>query len=148
LIFSQFVAALSRFRDASASLAVPSFYLDGSTTDRASVIKAFQQADGAALFFVSLRAGGTGINLTAADYVFICDPWWNPQVERQAVDRAHRIGRTGPVVVTRIVAANTIEEKVLELQDQKRRLAEELIEENADRLPFDDPEQLLALFAR
>lgn len=125
---------------------ITTLYLDGSTTGRPKLIDRFQKASKPTVFFISLKAGGTGINLTAADYVYICDPWWNPQVERQAVDRAHRIGRERPVVVTRLVTAGTIEEKVLELQDQKRRLAADIISEDQARLAVASPEELLALF--
>ena len=100
------------------------------------------------VFFISLRAGSNGINLTAADHMFICDPWWNPQVERQAVDRAHRIGRNRPVIVTRLVTASTVEEKVLALQDQKRRLAADLIAENVGGIDMGNVAELLALFER
>ncbi|MFP4551728.1 MAG: DEAD/DEAH box helicase, partial [Spirochaetales bacterium] len=107
LVFSQFVSALRRLRDRAVASGVETYYLDGKTTDRESEISGFQNTSGAAVFFVSLKAGGTGINLTAADYVYLCDPWWNPQVERQAVDRAHRIGREKPVVVTKLITAQT-----------------------------------------
>ncbi|HKJ85183.1 MAG TPA: C-terminal helicase domain-containing protein, partial [Spirochaetia bacterium] len=148
LVFSQFVSALSAFRDRAAERGVATLYLDGQTRDRDALIDRFQRSQQACVFFVSLRAGGTGINLTAADHVFICDPWWNPQVERQAVDRAHRIGRERPVIVTRLVTAGTIEQKVLELQDQKRALAADLISENAGGIDLAAGAELLALFER
>ncbi len=146
LVFSQFVSALKRLRAAAEAAAIATLYLDGSTTGRPKLIDRFQKASKPTVFFISLKAGGTGINLTAADYVYICDPWWNPQVERQAVDRAHRIGRESPVVVKRLVTAGTIEEKVLELQDQKRRLATDIITENESGLAGASPEELLAVF--
>jgi len=146
LVFSQFVTALRRLRDRAREQGIETYYLDGQTKQRGDVISGFQEASGSAVFFVSLKAGGTGINLTAADYVYICDPWWNPQVERQAIDRAHRIGRENPVVVTRLIAADTVEEKVLELQDQKRELASSLIAEDPSGLRLDDPAELLSLF--
>ncbi len=146
LVFSQFVTALKRFRAAAKKAGITTLYLDGSTTGRPKLIEEFQNAAEPTVFFISLKAGGTGINLTAADYVYICDPWWNPQVERQAVDRAHRIGRERPVMVTRLVTAGTVEAKVLELQDQKRRLATDIISENESGLAGASPEELIALF--
>ena len=148
LVFSQFVSALSTFHDRAAERGITTLYLDGQTENRDALIDRFQRSEKACVFFISLRAGGTGINLTAADHVFICDPWWNPQVERQAVDRAHRIGRERPVIVTRLVTAGTIEQKVLELQDQKRALAADLISENAGGIDLAAGAELLALFER
>ncbi len=146
LVFSQFTTALARLRDAAAARAMETLYLDGATKKRADIVDRFQEAHGPAVFFISLKAGGTGINLTAADYVYVCDPWWNPQVERQAVDRAHRIGRERPVMVTRLVTNNTVEQKVLELQEQKRRLAADLIQEDQSGLTLAAADELLALF--
>ena len=98
--------------------------LDGSTRDRAGVVAGFQAANGPPVMLISLRAGGTGLNLTAADHVFLLDPWWNPAVESQAADRAHRIGQERPVFVHRLVARDTVEERILALQQKKRALAE------------------------
>ncbi|MCU0668906.1 MAG: DEAD/DEAH box helicase, partial [Myxococcota bacterium] len=98
--------------------------LDGSTRDRAGVVAAFQADDGPPVLLLSLQAGGSGLNLTAADHVFLLDPWWNPAVEDQAADRAHRIGQTRPVLVHRLVATDTVEERVLALQESKRALAD------------------------
>ena len=92
--------------------------LDGSTRDRAAVVERFQTDDDVSVFLISLKAGGTGLNLTAADHVFLFDPWWNPAVEEQAFDRAHRIGQDKPVFVHRLVAANTVEERILALQEE------------------------------
>jgi SNF2 family DNA or RNA helicase len=97
--------------------------LDGSTRDRAAVVAEFQDAGGPPVMLLSLKAGGTGLNLTAADHVFLLDPWWNPAVEDQAADRAHRIGQDKPVMIYRLVARDTVEERVLALQDKKRALA-------------------------
>jgi non-specific serine/threonine protein kinase len=148
LVFSQFVSALSTFRDLAAERGIATLYLDGQTRNRDELIARFQRSQQSCIFFISLKAGGTGINLTAADYVFICDPWWNPQVERQAMDRAHRIGRDRPVIVTRLVTAGTIEQKVLGLQDQKRALAADLISENPGGIDLTARPELLALFER
>jgi SNF2 family DNA or RNA helicase len=97
-------------------------YLDGKTRKRADRVKRFQTDDDCQLFLISLKAGGTGLNLTAAQYVFILDPWWNPAVEDQATDRAHRIGQERPVTVYRLVAKDTIEEQILEMHADKREL--------------------------
>ncbi len=123
LVFSQFTSYLAIVRAALDQRGVKYQYLDGSTPakDRDAAVDAFQRGEGD-LFLISLRAGGTGLNLTAADYVIHLDPWWNPAVEDQATDRAHRIGQTRPVTVYRIVAAGTIEEKILTLHGSKREL--------------------------
>ncbi len=103
-------------------------YLDGQTRDRARRVERFQNDPGCKLLLISLKAGGLGLNLMAADYVFLLDPWWNPAVEAQAADRAHRIGQTGPVFAYRLIARDTVEEKVLDLQKTKRRLADSIIQ--------------------
>ena len=126
---------------------VPYAYLDGSTRNRQQVIDRFQAHPGVPLFLLSLKAGGLGINLTAADYVVIFDPWWNPAVERQAVDRSHRIGQKKPVFVYRLITRESIEERILTLQDQKRALAAELIEENPRSLLSLGQEELIAFFS-
>src|SRR5207302_7515235 len=97
------------------------------TRDRASRVERFQNDPDCKLFLISLKAGGVGLNLTAAEYVFLLDPWWNPAVEAQAIDRTHRIGQTKPVFAYRIIARDTVEEKVLELQQSKRALADAII---------------------
>ncbi|TVQ29005.1 MAG: hypothetical protein EA382_00795 [Spirochaetaceae bacterium] len=148
IVFSQFVSALKKLRDAASTRGIDTLYLDGRTRNRPALIDRFQRSTSPIVFFISLKAGGTGINLTAADHVFICDPWWNPQVERQAVDRAHRIGRDRPVIVTRLVTAGTVEEKVVTLQDQKRRLAADLIAENVGGIDASNAQEILALFER
>jgi len=125
------------------------FRLEGSTpqAERSSLIRSFQSAGGAAVFLISLKAGGTGINLTAADYVFLMDPWWNPAVEAQAVDRAHRIGRQGRVIAYRVITVGTIEEKILRLQEKKRSLADALVQGESTGLRELTPEEIGALFA-
>jgi SNF2 family DNA or RNA helicase len=129
LVFSQFTAVLDALEARLGRARVPWYRLDGSTphAERAARIAAFQSHRRSAYFLISLRAGGLGINLTEADYVILLDPWWNPAVEAQAIDRAHRIGRRSPVIAYRIIAQGTIEEKLLRLQARKRRLAESLI---------------------
>ena len=129
LVFSQFVGQLERVREALLARGVSHQYLDGGTpaSEREKRVAAFQAGEGD-LFLISLRAGGTGLNLTAADYVIHLDPWWNPAVEDQASDRAHRIGQQRPVTVYRLIVRDSIEEKILELHRSKRDLASDLLE--------------------
>ncbi len=129
LIFSQFVKHLKIVEEWVRKEGIPYQYLDGSTpmAQRDKAIQAFQSGDGD-LFLISLKAGGFGLNLTAADYVLHLDPWWNPAVEDQASDRAHRIGQQRPVTIYRLVAENTIEEKIVKLHADKRELADSLLE--------------------
>jgi SNF2 family DNA or RNA helicase len=121
LVFSQFTGYLRRVRDRLDSQGTPYAYLDGRTRKRQQAIDAFKHGD-APVFVISLKAGGVGLNLTEADYVFVLDPWWNPAVEAQAVDRAHRIGQTRNVMVYRLVSQDTIETKVMELKARKEAL--------------------------
>jgi SNF2 family DNA or RNA helicase len=129
LIFSQFVGHLHILRDYLDQHEISYQYLDGSTPikKRKERITSFQNGEGA-VFLISLKAGGAGLNLTAADYVIHMDPWWNPAVEDQASDRAHRIGQERPVTVYRLVVKNTIEEQIVDLHKQKRDLADSLLE--------------------
>src|SRR5205814_6859204 len=108
----------------------------GATRDRQARVERFQTDPGCKIFLISLKAGGVGLNLTAAEYVFILDPWWNPAVEAQAVDRTHRIGQQRPVFAYRLIARDTVEEKVLELQKSKRDLADAIL--RADNSPLRD----------
>ncbi len=124
LVFSQWTRLLDRIEPHLRVNGIPFIRLDGRTRDRAAVVDAFQRAGGPPVMLVSLTAGGTGLNLTAADHVFLLDPWWNPAVEDQAADRTHRIGQDRPVLVYRMVAKDTVEERVLALQAGKRRIAE------------------------
>ncbi len=124
LIFSQWTSLLDLIEPHLEKANFKYVRLDGSTVDRASVVHAFQAEDGPPVMLLSLKAGGTGLNLTAADHVFLIDPWWNPAVEDQAADRAHRIGQDKPVMVYRMVARDTVEERILELQARKRALAD------------------------
>jgi hypothetical protein len=123
LVFSQFTSLLRIVRDRLENEAIGYEYLDGATRDRQAPVERFQNNADSRLFLISLKAGGLGLNLTAAEYVFLLDPWWNPAVEAQAVDRAHRIGQTRPIFAYRLLARDTVEEKVLELQQTKRDLA-------------------------
>ncbi|WP_375743041.1 DEAD/DEAH box helicase [Corallococcus interemptor] len=145
LVFSQFVRHLALVRDALEARGISFQYLDGRTpaAERQARVEAFQRGEGA-LFLISLKAGGTGLNLTGADHVLHLDPWWNPAVEDQASDRAHRIGQTRPVTVSRFVSEGTIEEAILALHAEKRDLADSLLSE-ADGAAALSPQQLLGL---
>ncbi len=127
LVFSQFTSFLAILRRQLDARGQVYEYLDGKTTDRQSRVERFQEDPDCRLFLVSLKAGGQGLNLTAADYVYILDPWWNPAVEAQAIDRAHRIGQTRPVFAYRLIARDTVEEKIVALQEQKRELADSIV---------------------
>ena len=145
LVFSQFVGHLKIIEDFIKAKNIPYQYLDGSTSlsKREDRISAFQAGEGD-VFLISLKAGGVGLNLTAADYVIHMDPWWNPAVEDQASDRAHRIGQQRPVTIYRLVTENTIEEKIVALHHHKRDLADSLLE-GTERSGRMSSEELLAL---
>ncbi|CAM2892054.1 DEAD/DEAH box helicase [Actinomyces slackii] len=130
LVFSQFTRYLTGVRDHLEGRGITTAYLDGATSRRQEVIDSFR-AGGAQVFCISLKAGGFGLTLTEADYVFLLDPWWNPQVEEQAVDRTHRIGQDRPVMVYRMVSAQTIEDKVMALKEKKAELFERVVEGTA-----------------
>jgi SNF2 family DNA or RNA helicase len=127
LIFSQFTSLLAIVRQRFDKLKIRYEYLDGQTRDRKAPVTRFQEDPDCPLFLISLKAGGHGLNLTAADYVFILDPWWNPAVEAQAVDRAHRIGQSRRVFAYRLICKDTVEDKILELQRSKRELADAIV---------------------
>ncbi len=133
LIFSQFLGMLALIREKLEKDGVPYEYFDGSTSapDREKAIQSFQNDDEVRVFLISLKAGGVGLNLTAADYVYIVDPWWNPAVEQQAIDRTHRIGQTKNIFAYRMICKDTIEDKIMQLQEKKRLLAKELIADDA-----------------
>lgn len=127
LLFSQFVSMLKIIRSKLEELNLPFHWLTGASTDRAGIVKAFQEDDKASVFLLSLKAGGSGLNLTAASYVILYDPWWNPAVENQAIDRAHRIGQTQPVMAYRMLTKNTIEEKIMTLQHKKNLMVSNVL---------------------
>ncbi|WP_025763199.1 DEAD/DEAH box helicase [Dyadobacter tibetensis] len=127
LIFSQYIKHLAIFREYLDKAGIHYAYLDGSTKDRQAEVERFQQEPELKVFLISLKAGGLGLNLTAADYVFLLDPWWNPAIEAQAVDRAHRIGQDRTVFTYKFITKNTVEEKILALQRSKKQLADGLI---------------------
>jgi SNF2 family DNA or RNA helicase len=131
LVFSQFTSLLAIVRQHLDKAGVKYEYLDGATRNRQAHVEAFQNDRQCAVFLISLKAGGLGLNLTAAEYVFLLDPWWNPAVEAQAVDRAHRIGQTRSVFAYRLIARDTVEEKVLALQKTKRDLADAILGEDS-----------------
>jgi SNF2 family DNA or RNA helicase len=130
LVFSQFTSLLALVRERLAESGMVYEYLDGATRNRQQRVERFQNDPDCPLFLISLKAGGLGLNLTAAEYVFLLDPWWNPAVEAQAVDRAHRIGQTHQVFAYRLIARDTVEEKILQLQGSKRDLAAAIIGED------------------
>ena len=147
LIFSQFVKHLSILADHLREKHIDFAYLDGSTKDRQGQVERFQNNPELKVFLISLKAGGLGLNLTKADYVFILDPWWNPAIEAQAVDRAHRIGQENKVFTYKFISKNTVEEKILALQKHKRKLASDLItteESFVKSLSKEDIESLLS----
>lgn len=132
LVFSQFLGMLALIKEKLKELEVDFEYFDGSTSaiDREKAIQRFQNEENCRVFLISLKAGGVGLNLTAADYVYIVDPWWNPAVEQQAIDRTHRIGQTKNIFAYRMICKDTIEDKILQLQDKKRILAKDLISDD------------------
>jgi len=145
-VFSQFTKLLGFVRAGLDERGITYEYLDGKTRDRKACVERFQQDPACPVFLISLKAGGLGLNLTAAEYVFLLDPWWNPAVEAQAIDRAHRIGQERPVFAYRLIAQGTVEEKILELQASKRRLVEAVISEDASGLATLTAEDLQRLF--
>jgi SNF2 family DNA or RNA helicase len=146
LVFSQFTSLLALVRTRLDEEEIVFEYLDGQTEDRKTPVDRFQTDPDVSAFLISLKAGGTGLNLTAADYVFILDPWWNPAVEAQAIGRAHRMGQTNKVIAYRMIARGTVEEKILDLQKTKKDLAESIVSEDGDfmkKLTKEDLEMLL-----
>ncbi|HYJ62878.1 MAG TPA: DEAD/DEAH box helicase, partial [Parafilimonas sp.] len=129
LVFSQFLGMLALIKEKMKELEIDYEYFDGSTSapDREKAIQRFQNDENCRVFLISLKAGGVGLNLTAADYVYIVDPWWNPAVEQQAIDRTHRIGQTKNIFAYRMICKDTVEDKIIKLQERKRALAAELI---------------------
>jgi superfamily II DNA or RNA helicase len=147
LVFSQFVGMLTLLKERLAGEGIEYCYLDGSTTDRAKVVETFQTNTAIPVFLISLKAGGVGLNLTGADTVVHFDPWWNPAVEDQATDRAHRIGQTKVVTSYKLITRDTVEEKILLLQNRKREIIQAMIggeEEFAAALSWEEIQELLA----
>jgi SNF2 family DNA or RNA helicase len=127
LIFSQFVKHLNIVKKEIEKRKIPYCYIDGSTQKRMQEVEKFQKMKEFKVFLISLKAGGVGLNLTAADYVFMLDPWWNPAAEAQAIDRAHRIGQDKNVFVCKFITQDSVEEKILKIQERKRQLSADLI---------------------
>jgi len=146
LVFSQFVKQLNIYREHFDEHHIPYVYLDGSTQNRGDVVKQFQEDEKTRVFLISIKAGGVGLNLTEADYVFILDPWWNPAIEQQAIDRTHRIGQTKNVFIYKFITKDTVEEKILALQQRKLSVARALItteESFIKSLSADDIKEIL-----
>jgi non-specific serine/threonine protein kinase len=133
LVFSQFLGMLALVRERLTEMGIVYEYFDGSTSppERERAIQNFQNNEECRVFLISLKAGGVGLNLTAADYVYIVDPWWNPAVEQQAIDRTHRIGQTKNIFAYRMICKDTVEDKILLLQEKKKALAADLITDDA-----------------
>jgi SNF2 family DNA or RNA helicase len=147
LVFSQFTSMLAIVKKHLDRRGVVYEYLDGQTRDRRERVNRFQTDENCGVFLISLKAGGLGLNLTAADYVFLLDPWWNPAVEAQAIDRAHRVGQTRNVFAYRLICRNSVEEKIAELQGQKRSLADAILQSDVNLmkdLTVADLEKLLS----
>jgi non-specific serine/threonine protein kinase len=149
LIFSQFLGMLALIKEKLKENNVVFEYFDGSTSppERQRAIQNFQDNDECRVFLISLKAGGVGLNLTAADYVYIVDPWWNPAVEQQAIDRTHRIGQTKNIFAYRMICKDTIEDKILQLQERKRILAKELIADDSSFVKSLSKEDVEYLFS-
>jgi SNF2 family DNA or RNA helicase len=147
LIFSSYVKHLSLVKKALDQEKMRYCYLDGQTKNRQEVVDQFQTDASFPVFLISLKAGGVGLNLTAADYVFILDPWWNPAIENQAIDRAHRIGQKSTVIVYRFITKDSIEEKIQSLQERKRALADNLVETEEGFVKQITSEDVTALLA-
>ncbi|MFN9710357.1 MAG: DEAD/DEAH box helicase, partial [Bacteroidota bacterium] len=132
LVFSQFLGMLSLIKEKLNELNIPFVYFDGSSSaeERVNAVNRFQTDSSIRVFLISLKAGGVGLNLTAASYVYLVDPWWNPAVEQQAIDRTHRIGQTNNIFAYRMICKNTIEDKILQLQERKRSLAKDIVSED------------------
>lgn len=145
LVFSQFVRHLSIVRAYLDENNIPYAYLDGSTRDRQAQVEKFQNNDSIKVFLISLKAGGVGLNLTKAEYVFLLDPWWNPAVEAQAIDRAHRIGQENKVIIYKFITRGSVEEKIMALQDRKLALAGELISNEESFMKSLDNEDIRTL---
>jgi SNF2 family DNA or RNA helicase len=146
LVFSQFVGMLTLLREKLEAEQIEYCYLDGATSDRATVVRQFQSNAGIPVFLISLKAGGVGLNLTGADTVVHFDPWWNPAVEDQATDRAHRIGQTRVVTSYKLITRGTVEEKILNLQARKKELIKGVLsgeEQLTEALTWEEIQELL-----
>lgn len=145
LVFSQFVSMLELIKKELVSRNIGFEMLTGSSRNRGAIVNAFQNNPNSRVFLISLKAGGTGLNLTEADYVYLVDPWWNPAVENQAIDRAHRIGQDKKVIAIRLICPGTVEEKILKMQATKKSLADELVKTGSSLLNYLSKEELMGL---
>jgi SNF2 family DNA or RNA helicase len=145
LVFSQFVRHLAIVKEYLDQENMKYAYLDGTTKDRQKQVTTFQENEEVKIFLISLKAGGVGLNLTKAEYVFLLDPWWNPAVEAQAIDRAHRIGQENKVIIYKFITKDTVEEKIMALQQRKMALAGELISTEESFMKTLDKEDIEAL---
>jgi SNF2 family DNA or RNA helicase len=146
LVFSQFTSMLALIREELDRRNIDYAYLDGQTKDRKSAVEEFQNNDDIKLFLLSLKAGNTGLNLVKADYVYIVDPWWNPAVEAQAIDRTHRIGQDKNIFAYRMICKDSIEEKIIELQNKKKKIAKDIIVSDDNIFKSLEKRDLLGLF--
>ena len=146
LVFSQFTSLLNLVKQQFDNEGINYEYLDGKSAKRAQSVKRFQEDESVSAFLISIKAGGHGLNLTAADYVFLLDPWWNPAVEAQAIDRAHRMGQQNPVIAYRMICRDTVEEKIVSLQKSKRDLADKIIRADESLIRSLTAEDLKILF--
>lgn len=146
LVFSQFTSLLAIVRRELDKRGVKYAYLDGSTTKRQKEVEKFMEQEDIQIFLISIKAGNTGLNLTKADYVYILDPWWNPAVEAQAIDRTHRIGQDKQIFAYKLICKDSIEEKILQLQEKKKKLAKELIRTDDNIIKSLDKDELMSLF--
>ena len=146
IVFSQFVSMLDLIKIELEKTNIPFEYLTGQTKNRSSKVEEFQSNSDVRVFLISLKAGGTGLNLTEADYVYLVDPWWNPAVENQAIDRCYRIGQKKNVVAVRLICPDTIEEKIMKLQESKKELVNDLIKTDASILKSLSKEDLIGFF--
>ena len=146
LVFSQFTSFLALVKDQFDAQGICYEYLDGKSSKRAASVKRFQEDESVSAFLISIKAGGHGLNLTAADYVYILDPWWNPAVEAQAIDRAHRMGQQNPVIAYRMICRDTVEEKIVSLQQSKRDLADKIVRSDESLIRSMTADDLQILF--
>ena len=146
LVFSQFTSMLGLIRKELDKRGIKYCYLDGSTRKRKEVVEEFNENEDIQIFLISLKAGNTGLNLVKADYVYIVDPWWNPAVETQAIDRTHRIGQDKNIFAYKLVCKNTIEEKILKLQAKKKKIASDIIATDENIMKTLNKDELLGLF--
>ncbi len=146
LVFSQFIEPLKKIKQFAKNQDFKYSYLDGTTKNRNEEIQRFQEDENTKLFLISLKAGGVGINLTAADYVIILDPWWNPAVERQAIDRTHRIGQDKKVIVYKFISKNSIEEKILKLQEMKKNVSDDVVNVDDEFFKSLSKDEMLSVF--